>query len=74
MPRDSALTSSDVRGSTLTIVCAPGTGRYAVARLLEQHVDARLTDLLGMLAACPKAGSPGVYDRCEETYEGLAAV
>jgi hypothetical protein len=52
---------------------APGTGRYAVARLLEQQVDARLTDLLGMLAACPKAGSPGVYDRCEETYEGLAA-
>ena len=52
MPRDGALTLSDVREPTLTIVCEPCArrGRYAVARLLEEHGDAKLTDLLGMLA------------------------
>lgn len=57
MPRDGALTLSDVRGRTLTIACAPCAkrGRYAVARLLEKHGDARLTDLLGMLAAYGRA-------------------
>ena len=42
-----------------------------MARLLEQHGDARLTDLLGMLAAFPKADSPGVHARCKAVYEGL---
>jgi hypothetical protein len=62
MPRDGALTLSDVREPTLTIVCEPCArrGRYAVARLLEEHGDAKLTDLLGMLATCPKTSSASV--------------
>jgi hypothetical protein len=70
MPRDGALTLSDVRGPTLTIVCGPCArrGRYAVARLLEKHGDARLTDLLGVLATCPEASSTSVYDRCKAIY------
>jgi hypothetical protein len=37
MPRDGALTLSDVRSPTLSIVCGPCArrGRYAVARLLD---------------------------------------
>ena len=75
MPRDGALTLSDVRGPTLAIVCAPCArrGRYAVARLLEEHGDAKLTDLLVTLADCPKARSASVHDRCKAVYEGLAA-
>jgi hypothetical protein len=75
MPRDGALTLSDVRSPTLSIVCEPcgRRGRYAVARLLKKHGDARLTDLLGMLTACPKADSPGVHERCKAVYEGLDA-
>jgi len=75
MPRDGALTLSDVHGQTLTIVCGPCArrGRYAVARLLEAHGDARLTDLLATLATCPKAQSTSVYDRCRAVYEGLKA-
>ena len=41
-----------------------------MARLIEKHGDARLTDLLRTLAPCPKAS---VYDRCRAIYEGLAA-
>ena len=54
MPRDGALTLSDVRSPTLSIVCG---GRYAVARLFEQPGDAKLTQLLVTLADCPKARS-----------------
>ena len=35
-------------------------GRYSVARLLEKHGDARLTDLLQTLADCPKARSASI--------------
>ncbi len=66
-----ALTLSDVRAQTLSIVCGPCTrrGRYAVARLLEEHGDAKLTDLLVTLADCPKMRSASVHDRCEAVYE-----
>jgi hypothetical protein len=47
--------------------------RYAVARLLEEHGDAKLTDLLVTLADCPKTRSASVHDRCKAVYEGLAA-
>ena len=75
MPRDGALTLSDVRSPTLSIVCGPCTrrGRYAVTKLLEEHGDAKLTDLLVTLADCPKARSASVYDRCKAVYDGLAA-
>ena len=63
MPKD-AFTLSDVREPTLTVVCEPCARRgcYSVARLIEKHGDARLTDLLQMLADCPKARSPSIYD------------
>ena len=73
MPRDGALTLSDVRGPTLAIVCEPcgRRGRYSVAKLLEQHGDAKLTDLLQTLADCQKARSASIHDRCKAVYEGL---
>jgi hypothetical protein len=73
MPRHGALTLSDVRSPTLAIVCQPCTrrGRYSVARLLEEHGDAKLTELLVTLAQCPKAKSASMYDRCNAVYEGL---
>jgi hypothetical protein len=50
----------------LTIVCKPcgRRGRYDVARLIEQHGEARLTDLLLTLADCQKARSASIHDRC----------
>jgi hypothetical protein len=44
-----------------------------VARLVEEHGDAKLTELLVTLANCPKARSASVYDRCRAVYEGLGA-
>jgi hypothetical protein len=54
MPRDGSIVLSDVRCRTLTIVCEPcgRRGRYDVARRMEQHGDAKLTDLLVTLADC----------------------
>jgi hypothetical protein len=43
-----------------------------VARLVEEHGDAKLTVLLQTLADCPKARSVSIYDRCRAVYEGLA--
>jgi hypothetical protein len=73
MPRDGTLTLSDVSGPMLTIVCEPCVmrGRYAVARLLEEHGDAALTDLLRTLADCPKTRSAGIHDPCKAVFEGL---
>lgn len=73
MPRDGALTLSDVRGPSLTIACGPCArhGRYGVARLIEEHGDAKLTELPVTLANCPKTRSLSVYDRCKASYEGL---
>jgi hypothetical protein len=70
MPRDGSLILSDVRGPTLALVCeACGRrGRYSVAKLIVQHGDAKLTDLLQTLADCPKARSLSVHDRCKAVY------
>lgn len=73
MPRDGALTLSDVRGSSLSIVCS-SCDRFAyhnVAWLMEQYGDAKLTDLLQKLADCPKARSAGIRDPCKAVYSGL---
>lgn len=70
MPRDGALILSDVRNPTLSIVCEP-CGRhetYNVAHLIEQHGDAKLTDLLQRLANCPKARSANIHDRCKAVF------
>ncbi|HZZ23330.1 MAG TPA: hypothetical protein VFE60_12485 [Roseiarcus sp.] len=63
-----------VRAPTLSIVCeaCARRGRYAVARLMEQYSDAKLTDLLQTLANCPKARSASIHDRCKAVFEGLA--
>ncbi len=74
MPREGALVLSDLRSPTLSIVCEP-CGRcepYSVARLMERHGDAKLTDLLQTLANCPKARSAIVHDRCRAVFEGLS--
>jgi hypothetical protein len=42
-----------------------------VAKLREQHGDAKLTDLLLTLADCQRATSVSVYDRCKAVYEWL---
>jgi hypothetical protein len=39
---------------------------------MEQHGDAKLTDLLQTLANCPKAGSATIHNRCKAVFEGLA--
>jgi hypothetical protein len=61
MPRD-AITLADVREPTLTIVCEPcgRRGRYNVDKLMAEHGDAKLTDLLVTLANCKKARSVSV--------------
>ncbi len=74
MPRDGAVTLSDVRNPTLSIVCEP-CGRhetYYVARLMAEHGDAKMTDLLQTLANCPKARSANIHDRCRAVFEKLA--
>jgi hypothetical protein len=72
--RDGALVLSDVRGPTLSIVCEPcgRRGAYSVARLMERHGDAKLTDLLQTLANCPKANSVSIHDRCRAVFERLS--
>jgi len=56
MPRDGALILTDVRGPTLTIVCEPcdRRGRLSVAKLIEEHGDAKLTDLLVTSPTAPR--------------------
>ena len=73
MPRDGALTLSDVRSPTLAIVCEPCArrGRYSVERLVAKHGDAKILYLLAELTNCPKVQSTNIYDRCKARYEGL---
>jgi hypothetical protein len=68
--RDHAHTLSDFRVPTLSIECEPCRrhGRYAIAKLMQQYGDARLPELLDVLADCPKARSQSVYDRCKAVY------
>ena len=65
-----ALTLSDLRQPTLSIVCEPcgRRGRHSVAGLMELHGDAKLTDLLLTLADCQKARSASIHDRCKAVY------
>jgi hypothetical protein len=74
MPRDGAFILSDVRGLTLSIVCELCGRRetHSVARLVERHGDAKLTDLLQTLADCPKGRSASNHDRCKAVFERLS--
>ena len=73
MPRDGALTLSDLRSPTLSIVCEScgRRRRYVVAKLIDEHGDAKLVDLLLMLADCQKARSASIHDRCKAVYVQL---
>jgi hypothetical protein len=75
MPRDGSFALSDVRSTTLSLVCEPcgWRGRYVVAKRIDEHGDAKLTDPLLTLADCPKARSASIHDRCWAVYEGLSA-
>jgi hypothetical protein len=68
--RDHAHTLSDFRVPSLSIECEPcgRRGRYNIARLMEKYGDAKLPELLTVLADCPKARSQSVYDRCKAVY------
>jgi hypothetical protein len=71
MPRDGSYILSDLRSPTLSIVCeaCDRSGRYDVGKLMAEHGDAKLTDLLVTLANCQKARSISVHDRCKAVYE-----
>jgi hypothetical protein len=63
MPRDGALTLSDVLSPTLSIVCEPCNrhGRYSAARLVEEHGDAKLNRAArDPDENCPKARSASI--------------
>jgi hypothetical protein len=68
--RDHAHTLSDFSVPTLSIECEPcgRFGRYNVAKLLAEHGDARLPELLQALAQCPKGKSHSIYDQCKVVY------
>jgi hypothetical protein len=56
MPRDGSVTLSDIPEPTLVIVCEPcgRGGHYNNEKLMAEHGDAKLTDLLVTLADCQK--------------------
>jgi hypothetical protein len=72
MPRDGAITLTDLQAPFLRVVCEPcrRRGSYAVARLIAEHGDAKLTGLLSALATCSKGtNSASIYDRCKAQFE-----
>ena len=73
MPRDGSKTLADLTDPYLWLVCEPcgRRGRFAVARLIEQHGDARMTDLRLALAQCAKAHSHSIHEGCKARYENL---
>jgi hypothetical protein len=76
MPRDGAIILTDLHEPTLSIVCEPcgRRGTYSVARLMERHGDAKLTDLLLTLTDCPKTRSASIHDRVQGGVRAAAAV
>jgi hypothetical protein len=68
--KDHAHALSDFLVPTLSIECEPcgRRGRYNVARLMEKYGDAKLPELLHVLADCPKAKSQSIHDRCRVRY------
>ena len=67
MPRDGAITLSDVRQPAFELLCEQcgRRGRYTVAKLLAKHGNAKLPELTAQLADCPKARNTSIYDRCK---------
>jgi hypothetical protein len=73
MTRDGARTLSDLQEPTLTVICVPcgRRWRYNVQRLMAQHGDAKLPDLLMALTDCHKARPARIHDRCAVRFERL---
>jgi hypothetical protein len=73
MPRDGAVTLSDLQAPFLHVVCEPcrRRGSYAVARLIAQRGAAKLTDLLPALANCSRVtkSAASIYDRCKAGFD-----
>jgi hypothetical protein len=72
MPRDGPIILTDLQAPFLHLVCEPcgRRGRYAVARLIAERGDAKLTEVLPALANCSKgANSASIYDRCKARFE-----
>jgi hypothetical protein len=73
MPRDDGIPLTDLQAPFLRVVCEPcgPRGRYAVARLIAEGGDAKLTDLLPALANCPRTtnSAASIYDRCKAGFE-----
>jgi hypothetical protein len=72
MPRQGAVTLSDLIGPTLTLVCTlcDRRGKYNVARLQDRHGDATLTDLrLFLTANCPRRDRFMTADQCEAVFD-----
>jgi hypothetical protein len=67
MPRDGAMTLSDVRQPALELICEQcgRRGRYNVVGLQAKHGDAKLPGLAAQFADCPKARNASIYDRCK---------
>jgi hypothetical protein len=61
-----------LRDGAIILVCEPcgRRGRYAVARLIAERGDAKLTDLLPALASRSKrTNAASIYDRCRAGFE-----
>jgi hypothetical protein len=72
MPRQGAVTLSDLISPTLTLNCEPcgRKGAYSVARLQAKHGDARLTDLRAFLTAnCPNRAKRSIHAQCRAVFD-----
>jgi hypothetical protein len=72
--RDGSITLTDLQAPFLHVVCEPcrRRGSYAVARLIAERGDARLTDLLPALANCSRTANPAasIYDSLQGGVRG----
>ena len=73
MPREGSLVLSEVQTPFLHVICSAceWRGTYKVEALIRAHGDAKLTDLLPTLVACPKASAVSVHDRCKALFKEL---
>ena len=76
MPRSGAITLSDLDVpdgvAHLTITCRPcgREGRYLVRRLMAQHGDMGLPDLLALMTVdCLKHHAAAIHDRCNAMFK-----
>ena len=72
MPRQGAITLSDLVMPTLMLVCTrcERKGVDSVARLMAKHGDAHLTDLRSFLTAqCPKRAAFSIHAQCEAKFD-----